>query len=67
MSSDSRQSAALVQICCFYTLFRNDKSSVFRHLSFGVCMCGCEVGIIYEKEVLPSNFVLMIIMVDFPS
>lgn len=67
MSSDSRQSAALVQICCFYTLFRNDKSSVFRHLSFGVCMCGCEVGIIYEKEVLPSNFVLMIIMVDFPG
>lgn len=67
MSSDSRQSAALVQICCFYTLFRNDKSSVFRHLSFGVCMCGCEVGIIYEKEVLPSNFVLMIIMMDFPS
>lgn len=67
MSSDSRQSAALVQICCFYTLFRNDKSSVFRHLSFGVCMCGCEVGIIYEKEVLPPNFVLMIIMMDFPS
>jgi len=67
VSSDSRQSAALVQICCFYTLFRNDKSSVFRHLSFGVCMCGCEVGIIYEKEVLPSNFVLMIIMMDFPS
>lgn len=57
MRSDSRQSVALVQICCFYTLYRNDKSSVFRHLSFWVCMCGCEVGMIYEKEVLPSNFV----------
>ena len=60
MSSDSRQSVALVQIWCFYTLYRNDKSSVFRHLSFWVCMCGCEVGMIHEKEVLPSNLVCFI-------
>ena len=26
-------------------------------MSHSGCVCGCEVGVIYGKEVLPSNFV----------